>query len=1513
MSGIAEGQSHENRSIANPMYLRTGDPGMSGGGTYTGSNTQPTLEQYENIFGPAARDIKVDQQRHKRHQRWHLPDALKGSNQYLTDRIDGLITDATNSPFTRNILPYVYLENPDQKIKWNVYSFDEGIASRVPYESAARVLPQTKRSFAGYTVRQGLAIAMEHNFMVSAAGRENFKNQLTQLVGSIQMTNDLDVHVALLSAPSYQKHMNEKYYDTTKTTAQSCRQYIDLFGIMQKVPNALDILIEDAKNHLKTWGSAPPTFLLCNGALTAQMTMLPEKTNYLTNGPDGAARLAQGPELPSYRGLNIIHSRKFSMDAGTAPRDLLRRRVRVAEYYRIPWSPQNKNRMYEFYDQSRDTMFRISWNDLCKMADIGSGGMPGEEDDELPYLEQGNFWKHVEGRQPPQAWNYEKGVSTSPPTFLRIHSNVGNTDFQDTTGAIQALFAALGVPSDVFYKKTSLLWPRTVEPQRRNGEPLQRRKLPIEMLVDTDCVSEEFHAVSMSNAMIQQNMEYCDELKLKHHKMSETNPVINDHIVSSKYDNLTFRRHAGNINLHDQPTLMANFDSLQLAQLYEGAAAMNRYGHNTELAHCFGNAKLFLGEINTAGYNSYEEIIMTNSFHLCECEVLTAVNALRDVCEDLNMNMNGEGVPAGAGATANTRAWIADDGSTFARGGGPAVAGLTHELTNANASIVKLWEDIFHHRRRDITLNTATPVGPNNGGTIPYKNLLLAWRREYWYNVFKSIPNFQQSNTQNGPETVPPNVKTMHHVHTNELSKVRNMILLNILEEKINTSAGGGITDWFDTADTRAEFKDHREKFNSGDHNVISTFAYNIYNKRKRGQGIYAPNLHISRCHPLKQEHEELSASSMDKHYWLLQQLAGMMPLTNQMCRILTSAPDLQPANTANCSLLNEYAKFWHGTEINANPNPTFDGSDEHMERAMHFNTFLMHWYMSEFHPLAHIREAAKNILGMNADRHGVTDFLHCFADCLTNNTTLHNAKRMQDAFVHMQPNMFTYFDDVMVSTAVAEKECAYVTPFCTSQKDPIFHHVPWNEMPVAKNDENVKCDTGKMNAGDFHGGDGNVNWVEQNLQLTKFYDATKRQVIDMSTNTNYKHSEHYNKWMRKIVGFCDHMTHLRYHMEMDPSKNNPNNAKTNIFDPDEEYYFKSAADYMAQLCMSEDAKTQDYILRHIVMVFANRFWKPTTRAMNNGQGLAIYKESDGKPGYYFSGSHLMHGPEVPTIDAIGDGDGGVPQDLLILRPNIEHEMLGIIMGRGGTQELGATFWGQTELSCYDDAQHGIWGMSYKYHERAMVTNERNLIRVYDVAFDGYNGGMDQRHVNWNDQRSMDEFREATFDKTRAYNGPSMLVMGLPHDSDRSSRAWPNPIIFTPEVLGNISLSPEKEQPPSDAKQHMIFNCAENAYYCNEAQASKFKLYMQKLGMEHWSTVDQANRPAGECCIGNETSAHMFAFEGTMKVLDKHSGALIDATQGSGHLGPSFVGVASIREGRGIQNANMQPSLHRLI
>ncbi len=365
---MQQGGTLNSHRDAPSSYISDGDPGRHGAGTLTSQSVEPTLEAYENIFGPSARDIKQDLQRFKRHGRWHLPDILKGPNQYLTDRIDGLITDATNSPFTSRILPYKYITNVDGKIKWNVWTFDEGLSSRVPYESAARTLQQSKRSFAGYTIRQGMAIVLEHNFMMTDAGRANFKNQLNQLIGSIQLTNDLDVHVALVLAPSYQKTMKEKYLTNDKSSTQICREFVDMFGFVQKNQNALDILIEEAKAQLRTWGAPMPDFMLCNSKLTFQLTMTPEATNYVTHGAEGVKRLRTGPDIPSYRGIGIVHTRAFSMETGAPPRDILRRRVRVAEYARILPHKDNHKRLFQLYNEERDTWSTFTFQDLLQKS-----------------------------------------------------------------------------------------------------------------------------------------------------------------------------------------------------------------------------------------------------------------------------------------------------------------------------------------------------------------------------------------------------------------------------------------------------------------------------------------------------------------------------------------------------------------------------------------------------------------------------------------------------------------------------------------------------------------------------------------------------------------------------------------------------------------------------------------------------------------------------------------------------------------------------------------------------------------------------------------------------------------------------------------------------------------------------------------------------------------------------------------------------------------------------------------
>ena len=107
------GSTHTVRSENAPNLLPNSDPGNNGSGGLMATSSTPSVNDYEDLFGPAGREVKQDPQRHKRHQRWHLPDVLKGSNSFLTDQIDGLISDPTSSPFTSAILPYQYVDNPD--------------------------------------------------------------------------------------------------------------------------------------------------------------------------------------------------------------------------------------------------------------------------------------------------------------------------------------------------------------------------------------------------------------------------------------------------------------------------------------------------------------------------------------------------------------------------------------------------------------------------------------------------------------------------------------------------------------------------------------------------------------------------------------------------------------------------------------------------------------------------------------------------------------------------------------------------------------------------------------------------------------------------------------------------------------------------------------------------------------------------------------------------------------------------------------------------------------------------------------------------------------------------------------------------------------------------------------------------------------------------------------------------------------------------------------------------------
>jgi hypothetical protein len=281
--------------------------------------------------------------------------------------------------------------------------------------------------------------------------------------------------------------------------------------------------------------------------------------------------------------------------------------------------------------------------------------------------------------------------------------------------------------------------------------------------------------------------------------------------------------------------------------------------------------------------------------------------------------------------------------------------------------------------------------------------------------------------------------------------------------------------------------------------------------------------------------------------------------------------------------------------------------------------------------------------------------------------------------------------------------------------------------------------------------------------------------------------------------------------------------------------------------------------------------------------------------------------------------------EFVIIRPNIEHNMLGIIMGLAGS-ELGYTLWGQTELSCYDDSMHGIWGMSYKYHERAVVFNERNLVRLWDIAYDGYNGGKDDTYVDWMNhdkpKTGLNAFRDATLDLGRSYRGPSMMVMAFVHDKDEIDtstgrplfdthfrRNWPSPIVFHDTHNPTRASGPANETLPLDYENLQVLDVSDFRVFNNPLYAHSYGEY--RAMMPAFQELHKMRKSAGQASADSETHTDSLAFQGSMRI--KQGGRVLQDIQGSGHHGPDYVGVASVRAGKGIKYNGMAPALTHMV
>jgi len=321
-------------------------------------------------FGPPNGAVNAAPYDKYKYTTYDLPEAYIGKNLYLRDTIDGLIT-GDNAQHTWYTSPAClpYQETDQIHLSWNVWQFNRTLAGQVPHEGISRLITSSKRQFKDHTVRHGLAFYLEHGFMGTAEGRQQYQRNLMGIKQCVQETNNHDVLATLLHSPRYDREYQIKHGEYNRPMGEILRREVSEWAVVQKSGHGLDWLIEEYKEHLSHAGVTPTVFII-PPKMAMFMTMSdPVKTQYMYAGADGNNMLKEGPSaLTTYRGVNVFKTHSFDVYEGELPIDLLRRDMQIGEFYVMKDTVSNHSDSYKghmrdilIYDETKDDWQRISF------------------------------------------------------------------------------------------------------------------------------------------------------------------------------------------------------------------------------------------------------------------------------------------------------------------------------------------------------------------------------------------------------------------------------------------------------------------------------------------------------------------------------------------------------------------------------------------------------------------------------------------------------------------------------------------------------------------------------------------------------------------------------------------------------------------------------------------------------------------------------------------------------------------------------------------------------------------------------------------------------------------------------------------------------------------------------------------------------------------------------------------------------------------------------------------------
>jgi hypothetical protein len=1005
-----------------------------------------------------------------------------------------------------------------------------------------------------------------------------------------------------------------------------------------------------------------PDFLLCNSKLTFQMTMTPEKTNYFTQGADGVKRLRQGPDLASYRGLSVIHSRAFIMEDGQHPRDILRRRVRTAEYYRILPHKDNIKREFELYNEERDTWFSMTFQDLLRYSlSPHSPNNPARYSLFTENTGPGESYRRLDA--------YEASHSPpSPPTVYGIDNSakVHHAYRLSTQGAgIGSAIATLGAGGFVPL-----------------GAALNDKETDFLKKYSSDGIVGLF---KFPFFMQQANRKYNPDIAYEN---------------EGKQWRLMFNPFDMGIK-HIPP----NDDSFPLWKPLIDLAQKNypALSRHDSCVTCVPRMTPYM---------------MEEMFHNLQGVSLYHPFVPGELCSP------------------NTPGWFTS--FTF-------------------------YQALY--RRYGLPMDYFPKVDGLKTDKV-YENMDLIMRKEYPRKVTPAqIDITSQILSSYGGRG---SVNHPLHLLQNSEAKFGDKVILGIVQNK----------------KTLEPFLARSFLL------TYEVLQYLLCEYDVHGRTVLGVEYILS-----------LPENSLDKHKDQITAILVKLRTNASNQNLLGVTSEIIPLLTEVLQIFLDDLKVVH------------KGVTPVSYLCRHgVDTWPM-GFSTHGHPLH-----PRNIAHESVNRH---------------------LSLLESSFGVLNKN----FVDAILSD---------------------------ESISGLSNDGSFLLARSRIEKLNDLGNDTlNSSLLES---WVFFWTEIKRRIFEDPV-----HSNRYLQTLAPPTGQAIDGRFLAY------LENMPN------FFMELSYLQQSPAERHTGPIVNAVGRERDLSAVRIDMNDLFKEMEPRNKA------VPLRKDN------------ILENIEI-----------------VIVRPNIEHNMLGIIMGLSGS-ELGYTLWGQTELSCYDDSMHGIWGMSYKYHARAIVFNEKNLIRLWDIAYDGYNGGKDDTHVDWLDEdhpvNGAKRFRDLTLDLGRNYRGPSMMVMAFVHDKEAVNaegrpifdtvfrRNWPSPIVFHDVHNPTKERAPANETLPLDYDNIQVTDVQEFRVFNNELYAKSYAGYREMMPSFH--ELHKMRKTAGQSSSEAETQVDSLAFQGSMRI--KQDGRLMQEIQGSGHHGVDYVGVASIRAGKGIKYTGQAPTFQHMV